>query len=35
MHLIQIQTNARTTGDPHALVTGTPIMDLIAAHPAT
>ena len=34
MHLIQIQTNAtRTTGDPHALVTGTPIMELTAEHP--
>jgi iron-sulfur cluster repair protein YtfE (RIC family) len=34
MHLIQIQTNAtRTTGDPHTLVTATPIMELNFAHP--
>jgi iron-sulfur cluster repair protein YtfE (RIC family) len=34
MNLIQIQTNAmQTTVDPHALVTTTPIMELIAQHP--
>ena len=34
MHLIQIQTNdTRTTVDPDTLVTITPIVELIAAHP--
>ena len=34
MNLIQIQSNTmQTTVDPHALVTTTPIMELIAQHP--
>jgi hypothetical protein len=33
MHLLQLQTNAtHTTSDAHAVVTGTPIMVLIAEH---